>query len=233
MIWELFKKKKVEKDEQGETNNEARKEKNPKAEKMLQYMKDKYQEEFTAGLYQEANWAYNYNAMSVLSDKFPGEFIEVREVGRNQFSDSYLGYLYREENARRIQEIATKLYGKCKVISEACDCIVPVKFSAETSFEEYMSFAKSSVSSKIFVDYTEKDRDFEGLFEALTQMLDEKDMKQDINIFVMREEIDLNSITRKSLYDMLDTLYSEKWFLEEGYILYGENGYTSSKWEVY
>lgn len=193
------------------------------SEQMLKYMKEKYQEDFTSGLSEEASWAYEYDSMTVFSDKFPKEFIQVYRYENNKFRDNYISYLYRDEVEKIVQEVVEPLFGRCKVINHISTLPVSVDLPKEATLNEYLKNQQPNNQVSIYIKKYDPSKDYMEAVEKMTLQFKDKILPGIIDFYFLSEEKNLDAITRNSENDVLDQADDELWFVKEVHLCYREN----------
>ena len=85
-------------------------------EQVEQYMKEKYNEEFTVKGGGTEGWNSTYEEIYVSSEKFPDELIMIRRGKKTgSMSDNYIEFLMKDEIEKVMSEIVSEVYPESKV----------------------------------------------------------------------------------------------------------------------
>lgn len=192
-------------------------------EQMLNYMKEKYQEDFTPGLCEEANWAYSYDSMTVYSHKFPGEFIDVYRYEKKIFKDNYIGFLFREEIENIIHNIAEPLFGRCVVIMHVSNFPLDKDLKKDTTLEEYLKNACPLNNVSIYIQEYNPLKNYRACLEELRLKFKKQLLPYDLSFLFLKPDKSLNDINRKTEDKILDNLGEDTWFTKEVFICFLDN----------
>lgn len=184
-------------------------------EEMMKYMEEKYQEEFTAGLCSTANWAYNYDSMTVYSDKFPNEFIQVYRYKNKEFKDNYMAYLFREEVEQLVHEIAEPLFGECKVFMDISDFPVDGDLGRDASLEDFLKNSSPLDQIMIYVQEFNPNYEYIEKLEKLSVQFKEKQLPRSLSILFLKPNNSLDNITRENENEILEQLDEDSWFIKD------------------
>ena len=144
---------------------------------MIEYMEDKYGEEFTFIDSTGGSLGSSEKQILVSSDRFPGEEILVSHYDdgisdNGTFCDNYMAFEYEDAVLSGFEAAASAVYGNCTVIYEPVAMPLDPDVGPDTSLAEYMSDPASNLSAEIFVsDQQAGDRDamlesFRGQLQA-------------------------------------------------------------------
>lgn len=193
------------------------------AEQMLDYMKKKYKEDFTPGLCQGANWAYSYDSMTVFSEKFPKEFIQVYRYDNKIFKDNYMSFLFREEIEKMVFEIVEPLFGKCVVIMHVSNFPVHGNLSKEASVNDYLKNSPASNSFSIYLEGYNPSKDYMLGIEELRLRFKDKLLPGIIDLWFLKQEKCLEEITRKTEFDVHCDIDEDSWFEKDAHFCFFDN----------
>lgn len=138
---------------------------------MVEYMEEKYGEEFT---FIEATGTNKIKGSSqreatVSTERFPREQISVMadkdEDGNYYFRDNYVSFLLRDEIEKLLTEIAAPIYKDCKVIFDANTPVYPEETGKEITMDEYIKWGSLNIYICLGpgADVEKKDEDIEKL----------------------------------------------------------------------
>lgn len=193
------------------------------AELLLNYMKEKYQEEFTPGFCEEANWAYSCDSMTVYSDKFPKEFIQAYRYKNKEFKDNYISYLYRDEVEKLVQEVCEPLFGKCKVINHISLLPVDPDLPKEATLMEYLKNQQPDNQVSIYIEKYDATKDYMEIVEKMTVQFRNKLLPGIIDFYFINEDKVLDAITRDTEKAIMNEADDDLWFVKEVHLCYEEN----------
>jgi len=123
---------------------------------MVEYMEEKYGEEFT---FIEATGTNKIKGSSqreatVSTERFPREQISVMadkdEDGNYYFRDNYVSFLLRDEIEKLLTEIAAPIYKDCKVIFDANTPVYPEETGKEITMDEYIKWGSLNIYIYMF-----------------------------------------------------------------------------------
>ncbi len=139
---------------------------------MLEYMKDKYGEEFTEGEVCAGQTGKDYTMWKVYSASRPGESALVRVMGKEEavFQDNYLALLLRDEIEERMRALAGKAFGECKVYYKIPELFFPPEFPADMEVDAFLRHPLSMVRIYIYVKEisADKEKQMDSFLAALT-----------------------------------------------------------------
>lgn len=146
-------------------------------EHILEYMENKYDQEFTYKGYQSNNREY----VEILAEcsELPGDSILVYasrgENGEWTYKDNYMAYYYHDEVEASVRKILQKIYGEdVKVSVHIQNTALSDEITPESTIEEFTGFADNGLTTYIAVNassasWDEREKDFEDLLEGLKE----------------------------------------------------------------
>ena len=139
-------------------------------EEMVQYMRDKYNEEFTLVAKDTQAWTNGHRMMTVEPAAFPGKFVQVwwnKETG--EITDSYLPLKVNADVEKEISAVVSEVYGENKVFNHAYDVPRSVFTLPDMPAPDFLRLASGITDARIWVtkDPADKDRDVEAFRQAL------------------------------------------------------------------
>ena len=125
---------------------------NPNRE-ALTYMEKKYGEKFSyIGPHGSTNGSKTASIL-VSCESFPGREILVTytrlDGGGFEFHDNYMSYFYEADTRSLLKDIATQIYGECKVFYWTAQFALPDSINSSSSLEDYIA----ADASPIFVTF--------------------------------------------------------------------------------
>lgn len=169
-------------------------------DEILNYMKDKYGEDFD---YIEPININQPTATSlsifVRSDNFPDKKIFAKcfisnENGTKEFCDSYFTVKYEKETREKVTEISEKVYTDAK-IQYVINCTAPSSFSNKIlSLEEYLASTTSSISFSIFLPSSHDSGACKDEMQKLCALLKENRIACSLTIYYLEDDIQFNEI---------------------------------------
>lgn len=142
-------------------------------ERMLDYMKKKYGEDFADEQAYAGQTGKAYAMRSVHSQSRPGESVLVRAMGRKEvvFQDNYLAHLLKEEIEKTIGEIAGEIFGECKAFYKIPELVFPSEFPADMEVDAFLRHPLSMVKIYVYVRNSPLDRQeqIDAFLEALSR----------------------------------------------------------------
>ena len=195
----------------------------PAVEQMLKYMKEKYQEDFTPGLCEMASWAYSYDSMTVYSDKFPKEFIQVYRYEKKIFKDNYMSFLFREEIEQIVHDIVETLFGRCVVIMHQSNFPVDVDLPKDASLDDYLKNKPIMNNFRIYLEKFDSSKDYMKCVEQMRLQFKDKLLPYSFRLFFLKPDKSLDEITRKTENMILDEMDEDSWFVKEADFCFLDN----------
>lgn len=200
-------------------------------EEMVQYMRDKYNEEFTLVAKDTQAWTNGHRMMTVEPAAFPGKFVEVwwnKETG--EITDSYLPLKVNADVEKEISAVASEVYGENKVFNHAYNVPRSVFTLPDMPASDFLRLASGITCARIWVtkDPADKDRDV----EAFRQALQEKGYYLTFYLIYIEQEAfsSLNEENGEDYY-MHYVRRSETPVTMAGYFLIDESpGFYSAEW---
>lgn len=124
-----------------------------KKAQMLDYMKNKYGEDFVDGEACSGQFGKAYSMRKVYSASHPEEGILVRAMGEEEkvFQDNYLAYLLRDEIEECVKRIAEETFGECKVFYKIPELVFPSEFPADMKADAFLQHPLSMVRIYVYV----------------------------------------------------------------------------------
>ena len=194
--------------------------------KMMQYMEEKYGEEFAFVDIGTQMWNASYIEMIVSSEKFPGERINVHiDRKSKEISDNYLFYLRKAEVDDLVEGYIENIYGGCRVFSSGVMNLFTFEEGPSLSLDAYVKLlGEKGVDYGIFVMDSDADKETDAA--AFIEKLRKKGFYPSFAIFYVSAE-SLTSMTELDSYDgtWIDAhTTAEAWFVldREGNISYEE-----------
>lgn len=138
-------------------------------EEMVQYMRDKYNEEFTLVTKDIQSWMADHRTMEVEPAAFPGELVQVRRGKNGEMSDGYLALKVNADVEKEISAVASEVYGENKVFNLAQTNANSAYTLPDMSASEFLRLTPGITHARIWVtkDPADKDRDVEAFRQAL------------------------------------------------------------------
>lgn len=122
---------------------------NSRSDRMVEYINDKYDDEFTFESVYGGHVGSDNHKIIVSSEKFPGEEIIVfcdASGDEEVYSDNYLGIKFEEQTAELISDTLSEAFGEDPFIYYfPSDYSMTSGASDDTSFEEYISSPSSGI----------------------------------------------------------------------------------------
>lgn len=193
------------------------------SELLLKYMKEKYQEEFTPGLCEETNWAYSGDSMTVYSDKFPKEFIQVYRYKNNEYRDNYISYLYRAEVEKIVQEVCEPLFGRCTVIKHISLLPVDTDLPKQATLMEYLKSQQYGNRLTIYIEKYDSEKDYMDAIEKMTVQFRNKLLTRVIDFYFLYEGKNIEAITRETEKAIINEADDDFWFVKQVSLSYKGN----------
>ena len=138
-------------------------------EEMLEYMRNKYNEEFTLVATDIQSWMSDHRTMLVEPASFPGERVQVRREKTGKMSDGYLALKVNAEVEKEISAAAFEVYGENKVFNLAQTSANSYYTLPDMSASAFLQIKPGITGARIWVtkDPSEKDKDVEAFRQAL------------------------------------------------------------------
>jgi hypothetical protein len=202
----------------------------PSLEKMINYMEEKYEEEFVVVAVNTQVWTAEYTDIMVKPSKNPDDIVTVRtymEAGKRIYEDNYIPILRREEFDAAYQKMASEVYGKCKVFATSIEAMttLPAEIDKNTKINDILSNPNVRGMISIFVeaDTTKKDEQI----EALRLKLKEKKWFTLVDIYYLNKGgLNQNLKKQEDILENVNTFY-----LTGRMILSKDFEITTLRWE--
>ncbi len=177
----------------------------PTLEKMMNYMEEKYGEEFEVIAVNTQTETSSRPKIQIKSYKFPNDIITVstyRKDGKRVYEDSYIPILRRDEFNLVYQELVSEVYKNSKtyVDSVASYITLPTEIDKKTKIEDILSNHQVNICISAYVVDDESKK--EEQMEQLRLMLKEKRWDTTVDICYVDEAI-LNKLTYKNRVNIL------------------------------
>ena len=149
---------------------------NPNKE-ALTYMEKKYGEKFSyIGPTGSTNGG-DTSSILVSCSSLPGAEILVRftrqSTGEFQFLDNFMAFYYQQDVCDLLKDIATEIYGKCKISYSVIRGPLPDYINKDTTFQEYIEADVVPIPAVIVVSadasIASKDEDIQQLRDRLNK----------------------------------------------------------------
>ena len=153
---------------------------------MLDYMKDKYNEDFTiVGTDLEA-WNDSTKIIAVEPAAFPGKHVYVERDKKGVIFDGYLALKLNAEVEKEISRVAYEVYGENKVFNLANTNAYYEYTDPNMSVENFLKLLPPFTTATIYVtkDHAQKEKDV----ETFRQVLKEKGYYLDFRIYYIKKE---------------------------------------------
>ena len=168
--------------------------------KMMQYMEEKYGEEFAFVDIGTQMWNASYIEMIVSSEKFPGERIKVEiDKETKEIKDDYLFYLKKAETEELVSGYVQEIYGDCRVFSSGLVDSFTFDESPLLSLDAYVKLlGENGGDFRIFVAASDVNKETDAA--AFIEKLKEKKFYLNFALFYVNAEV-LASMTELDSYD--------------------------------
>lgn len=123
-------------------------------EQMLDYMKRKYGEPFTAMESYSGQFGKDYTMLKVQSCYRKVDGILVRAVndkGRIIYQDNYLAYLLKDQIEQQVTALAEPIFGECKVFYKVPEIVFPEKFPADMDVDAFLRHPESMIRIYFYI----------------------------------------------------------------------------------
>lgn len=159
-------------------------------------MKQKYQEDFTPGIYTPGRYKQIYNNMTVFSDKFPKDEIDVYESKKGSFEDTYPHIYFRESVEALMNELAKPLFKQCICYSNVCTIPTDESVSIHSSLMDYLKNTCLNLSASIYIKESNDINNYNELSSKLETEFKEHMLPRDITLYYLHPQVKLSQITR-------------------------------------
>ena len=193
-------------------------------DEILEYMNEKYDEEFTyirpADVYQPREYSFE---IFVASDKYPDEEIFAKciynsETGEKRFCDNYVSYIYEDEVRDLLTKLTQEVYPDAKVKYTPLTKTASSNSNEEIpTLEQYLSKSSSSIEYIILLPDEHDATLYKDELNALREKLEKKKVACMINIFYSND------------HNQYDSFVTDIWTNENiscklrGYVRIGED----------
>lgn len=159
-------------------------------------MKQKYQEEFTPGIYTPGSYKHIYNNMTVFSKKFPNDEIDVYERKKGSFEDTYPHIFFRESVEALMNDIAKPLFKQCVCYLNVSTIPTDESITTKSTVTQYLNTTCLSLSANIYIKELDSINNYNELSSQLETAFKEKMLPRDITLCYLQPNVGLNQITR-------------------------------------
>lgn len=180
------------------------KKKNTFETKALKYMKQKYQEDFTPGIYTPGNYKHAYNNLTVFSENFPNDEIDVYEGKKGAFEDTYPHVFFKKSVEDLMNEIAKPLFQQCTCYLNGCTIPADPSITMKSSLEEYLKASSLSLSVNIYINELDTINDYNELSSQLEKKFKEKNLPREIALCYLQPNVTLTQINRSINQKIVD-----------------------------
>lgn len=139
---------------------------------MMQFIEDKYHEDFTFVSINSEVWSADYTEMLVESSSYPGKKFPVhRDKKTGEITDGYLPLKLNSGVEQEITSVATLVYGECKVFNNAQTSVLPASYSTSMTASDFLKKEPKRTNASVFViaDSANKEDDVENFRKALME----------------------------------------------------------------
>ncbi|WP_024346994.1 hypothetical protein [Lacrimispora indolis] len=189
------------------------------------YMKKKYGEKFKAIEY-GMDYSLYISPVSHPEWKVTVSFPKPK-LWKVEFQDNYVAFLLKDELESEVKNIATNVYGDCKVFCRPMGISLPEKWNRDTTLEEYNTKNISVLYLFIGGDGSNKERDITVFLEEYCKS-DNKITLMDI-VYISNEQ--LQELQERNL----DWLFNERLYYWRTFVaLKGESelSYDEVEWRA-
>lgn len=173
----------------------------PLKERMLTYMSEKYNTEFTFVIGDTQLWSADYSEMIVSSPEYPDASIYVWQYETDEFYDNCMAYVFKEDFEQRFEEIAENVYGDCVACSLPTSERLQSDLTLDSDLNDYLASRSSFLSITLFVsaDAVSRISDSRLMIEAIK----ENECHTNFTIYYVTQDV-LDTITTKNYHDILE-----------------------------
>lgn len=172
------------------TDKENTKKKLPTVEQMIEYMEEKYDDEFE--YYDSFGGSATRKNCLLISEKYPDDHITASfslEDGQIVYRDNYTHCRYREDTEKYLKDMLEKHFGVDVIISYSPTSTGTVNnFTYATSFEEFVMSVESVLDCKVVVSEKFEITDKSKILSEIEGMISESGLKLDLDIYFAKDE---------------------------------------------
>ncbi|MPW24865.1 hypothetical protein GC105_03555 [Alkalibaculum sp. M08DMB] len=195
-------------------------------DEVLAYMKKKYGENFEFYDVNTQQWNADYIKMVLFSKKIPNDNIVVhknREDGT--ITDNYVAYLLEDKVEKLVLDLASQVYGTCKVFNIPSTSPLSPKISGSISLSNYVSSIESELEFIIFTynSFRNKDDDVERFRKVLEDNLCDLYF---FSIHYVKKSV-FNNINKNNYHDYKVKPYS---LFDGAFMLNNKYEFTYKRW---
>jgi len=132
----------------------------PVLDQALNYMNEKYGEEFTFVSVTGATMGGNTSKMIVSCESLQDAEIIVsctkNDDGSYTFRDNYMAHYYKSDLISAVESVVNEVYGKGKIFYTVSNDVLPDQYDINTQFETYTSEQESMIDLIIVLDESSK-----------------------------------------------------------------------------
>lgn len=153
----------------------------PVSEEFVSAMEKKYQEKFEFTELEGSHYGRPERAAYVRCETFPEERVWVRRItaedGSRNYSDNYMGYVYRERLEAAVKEAAEAAEVDCEAEVSVMESYIPVSSGPEQGFEEMLKEEGTVFSVEITTRQKINEADREMILERFREKLKERKLR--------------------------------------------------------
>lgn len=183
-------------------------------EEMLEFMKNKYNEEFEFVSIGNEAWNANYTEMIVHSEKFPKGRIIVRKYG-DKIVDNYTDFLMKEKIEEELRPIIAQVYPESNVFYRPGGMPMGDEVNQSMSIKEYSKAMIIPLSFAICISDPSYKINKDEKVEELRKVLESKEYICMLYIFYVKED-KLDLINDMNINDLFTDSKISDWILCEG-----------------
>lgn len=201
-------------------------------EGMMNYINEKYGEEFQFEKMFGGFLGSDTHKCIVSSEKYPGKGITVRRIRvncENDFSDNYMAVTYEDRTRELVEDVVHGCYGDDALIMYYLDSnAFPSKNTDWNSFEEYIADPSASIYFTAIINYQFEKADRDRVLKSLEEKLVSSGLCCGGKLYFCRN-VDLTSLNSQNYYsDFLQyKTYDECLYFD----MSTNQGITKSDWE--
>ena len=177
-------------------------------DEILQYMSDKYGENFTYIEPIDINQPTASSlAIFVENKNYPNKKIYAKCIldnGEKKFFDNFLTYIYEDDTREILTELSKSVYPDAQIrYSLGNYNTSPSSYSndGESTFEEYLSRTRSSISYVIVLPSSHDDTIYKGEVEKLRELFEENKVVCSVSIIYLKDDLQFEKFITDGEYD--------------------------------
>ncbi len=206
---------------------------NKMAERMVSYINDKYDDNFTyigpCGGYLGSS----IHKIFVSSEKFPNRDVTVicnLIDGKELYSDNYIGVKFENKTKELIRKTLVSCFGNSVFLCYAVDLTASYKDSNDdTTFEDYIGDPSSAINFTAIIEYNYSDNSINEISEKLRNALSDAGLCCGGMLYFGNNIVQLADLTDENYYEVY--VNKNEYWANLYFSMLTKDGFDIEKWE--